>query len=52
MGKQIITVNEARKILGKMAVNKTEEEIMEEIEIANFLSDIVLNEYKQKDKYN
>lgn len=45
MEEKTITVNEARKVLGKLANTLTDDEIKSELKMANFLADIVLKEY-------
>lgn len=47
----MISISKAKKVLGNEAINKTEEEIQKELEMAIFLSEIILDAFKQKGLY-
>lgn len=47
----MITVSKAKKILGKDVENKSDEEVQMELDMAIFLSEIILDAFKQKSVY-
>ena len=47
----MVTVSKARKILGTDGKDKSDEYIQKELEMASFLSEIILDAFRQKDLY-
>lgn len=47
----MITIAKAKNILGKETENMSDEEIQKELDMAVFLSEILLDAFKQKNLY-
>ena len=48
----MITIAKARKILGQLAQNLTDEELQKEIELNKLLVEVVLTQYKSSKEKN
>lgn len=48
----MITVLKAKKILGQLVASKTDDEIRKELDMAVFISEIILDAFKQSYKYD
>jgi len=48
----MITISKAKNILGKDIENKSDEEIQKELDMAVFISEIILDAFKQSCKYD
>lgn len=47
----MISISKAKKVLGNGAINKSDQKIQKELDIAVFLSEIMLDAFKQKNLY-